>query len=192
MGRSARSVRFFSLFAAALWASTAIHAHAAATATFVALNSASSCSSGRIDVRLKTSSASTESGLATSVSGQLNSFQNTPTLLSSVDNTSPAAPLAFFFFPYSPQQGPNTRIGLYAYVGETVPDASNTAEFFVYYNCSTQQVLYSCFGPYGTCPQTAAQAQLLVAQIPALSPALLVLSALLIAGVGALALRRHV
>ena len=45
----------------------------------------------------------------------------------------------------------------------TPPDAANTAEFFVFYDCTTRQVLLSCFGPYGTCPQTAQQALALLA-----------------------------
>ncbi len=56
---------------------------------------------------------------------------------------------------FSSAQPPGTVIGSYAYVGETPPIASDTAEFFILYNCSTRQVLYQCFGPYGVCPQRA-------------------------------------
>ena len=59
---------------------------------------------------------------------------------------------------FLPSQPADTLIGSYAYVGETPPDATNTAEFFVFYNCSTREIIQSCFGPYGSCPQTAQQA----------------------------------
>ena len=89
----------------------------------------------------------------------------------------------------------DTLIGSYAYVGETPPDATSTAEFFVFYKCSLAgaEVLLTCFGPYGTCPQTAQQAmaRLAVPRIPALGPLTLVLMAILRAGVGGLALARR-
>jgi hypothetical protein len=81
-------------------------------------------------------------------------------------------------------------IGAYAYVGDDPPAPANTAEFFVYYNCSTRQVLLSCFGAYGTCPRTAQQAaDLLAPRVPTLSTWALMLTALLLAGAAARTLR---
>jgi hypothetical protein len=77
-------------------------------------------------------------------------------------------------------------------VGDTPPDAVNSAEFFVFYDCTSQQVLLSCFGPYGTCPQTAQQALAALApKVPALGPVALVLMALLVAAAGARSLSRR-
>ena len=39
---------------------------------------------------------------------------------------------------FSPSQPAGTQVASYAYVGETPPDAANTAEFFVFYNCTTR------------------------------------------------------
>jgi hypothetical protein len=88
-------------------------------------------------------------------------------------------------------------IGSYAYVGEPSPDATNTAEFFILYKCSTlagAEVLLTCLGPYRTCPHTAQQAMAQLAavpRIPALGPLPLALMAMLLAGIGGLALARR-
>ena len=93
---------------------------------------------------------------------------------------------------FSPSQPAATLVGSYAYVGETPPSASNTAEFFVLYNCTTRAVLLSCFGPYGSCPQTAQAAfSTLLPKIPAQGPLALTLTALLVATAGGLALSRR-
>jgi hypothetical protein len=82
-------------------------------------------------------------------------------------------------------QPDNTLIGSYAYVGETPPSASNTAEFFVYYNCTAKQVLFSCFGAYGSCPQTAQSAAVLTtSSVPALGPLALALTTLILGAAG--------
>ena len=78
---------------------------------------------------------------------------------------------AGFQIVFSPSQPAGTLVASYAYVGETPPSASDTAEFFVFYNCTTREVLLSCYGPYGTCPQTAQQALAVLApKIPAQGP----------------------
>jgi hypothetical protein len=77
-------------------------------------------------------------------------------------------------------------------VGDTPPDAANSAEFFIFYECTSRQVLLSCFGPYGTCPQTAQQALAALApKVPAQGPVALVLMALLVAAAGGRALSRR-
>jgi hypothetical protein len=78
-------------------------------------------------------------------------------------------------------------------VGQTPPSASNTAEFFVYYNCTTRQVLYSCSGAYGSCPQTAQAAAALTTtnSVPTVRPLTLALIALFLAAAGGFALSRR-
>ena len=74
-------------------------------------------------------------------------------------------------------QPPNTVIGSYGGAGDAALNVVNTVEFFVLYNCTTRQVLYTCSGPFGTCPTTAAQGLARISQaVPVGSPlALLVL-----------------
>jgi hypothetical protein len=54
-------------------------------------------------------------------------------------------------------------IGLYASVGDPDEDPATFGEWFVLYRCAddgvSSELLYSCFGPLGTCPTTAAEAQ---------------------------------
>jgi hypothetical protein len=169
-------------------------ARAAATAQGVALNASASCSNADLDLTLTTAGAIRELGQSTNLAGAtLDLFEE------------PTVPLANFSGTYvgyhisiAPSQPAGTLIGSYAYVGTTLqqpsPLPATTAEFFVYFNCSTEQVLLSCFGPYGTCPQTALQAQAQLAlgnSIPALNPWGLALAALVLAGSGLAALRRR-
>lgn len=70
--------------------------------------------------------------------------------------------------PIGPDQPSGSLIGTYAYVGNTPPDSA-TAEFFILYNCSTKQVLFSCYGQYGTCPQTAQEGQDRLNEVPTMS-----------------------
>lgn len=165
-------------------------ARAAATAQGVALNVNASCTKADLDLTLTTVGALREFGLATNVSGQLTPpFEQATPFLGTFSGTfvdyqipDPGNPM--------PPQPPNTLIGSYAYVGTTPPTAATTAEFFVLYNCSTRQVVLSCFGPYGTCPQTAAQAKAEI-PIPTLGPQGLAVAALLLGASGLLALRRR-
>lgn len=188
MGRAAQSKRIIRFFVVALLAWTPLHASAAATAQGVALNAGAGCGNAFLDLTLTTSGAIREFGQSTLVSGAiLNQFENPTSALATFSGT-----FTGYAIGVSPQQPANTLIGSYAYVGETPPVASSTAEFFVYYNCSTRQVLLSCYGAYGTCPRTAAQAAAaLAAQVPTLAEGSLALTALLVAGLGALALRRR-
>jgi len=89
-------------------------------------------------------------------------------------------------------QPPNALIGSYGGAGDSPPTAAGTAEFFVLYNCTTKQVLYSCTGSYGTCPTTALAGIARIAEsIPATSPASLAALLLGLFATGALALRRR-
>jgi hypothetical protein len=90
-----------------------------------------------------------------------------------------------------PQQ-PDTLIGSYGGAGDAPPTAAGTSEFFVLYNCTTKQVLYTCTGGYGSCPTTALQGIAAIAEpipaTPAAAPAALLL---LLSATGAYALRRR-
>ena len=86
----------------------------------------------------------------------------------------------------------NTLIGSYAWVGANPPTAGSTVEYMVVYNCSTRAVFFKCFGAFGSCPTTAATAVALVtsrSMVPTLAPGVLVALVLMLAGIGALALR---
>jgi hypothetical protein len=190
MGRTAQSGWIKRLFAAVLFATAAVHAHAAATAEAVALGANAGCTAGDLNITLTTSGAEGESWLATNLAGATlvqgaaaTGLQN----FSGVFNGFKVGPTGFVV-----AQPPNTLIGSYAYVGGTPPAPANTAEFFVYYSCTSRKVLLSCFGPYGTCPQTAQQAAAVLArQIPALGKWALPLTLTLVAAAGGLALRRR-
>ena len=187
MGPAARSAWIIRFFAIALCVATPCVAHAAATAQGVALNASAGCSRGDLDLTLTTVAANRESWRATNLVGTTLVQSEAATGLSTFAGTFTGFQIVFLT-----GQPANTLIGSYAYVGETPPAAANTAEFFVYYNCTSRQVLLSCFGPFGTCPQTAQQAAAaLASQIPALGPWTLPLTVSLVIGAGALALRRR-
>ena len=161
--------------------------HAAATAQGVALNASAGCSAADLDLTLTTVGATREFGLATDSTGAtLNTFEQATPFLGTFSGTF----VGYGIHPLTPAPFPSTLIGAYAYVGTTPPTAATTAEFFVYYNCSTRQVLLSCFGPYGTCPQTAAAAQAVIA-IPALDKTGLMLAMLLLLLSACAVLRRR-
>ncbi len=189
MGRHAQCAWISRVFAIVLAAASPALAVAAVTAEGVALGAGASCSNGRLEVTLTNSGASWESWSATDPLGNALTTGNGPTAfpLGTSTRTFPQN--------FSPSQPNGTLIGSYANVGEPTPSASNTAEFFVFYRCSVAgaEVLLTCFGPYGTCPQTAQQAlaRLAVPGVPVLGPLLLALTAILVAGAGGLALARR-
>lgn len=191
MGRYAQSAWIIGLFALALGAAMPLHVLAAATAQGVALNAAADCSRGDLDLTLTTAGANRESWQATNLAGATIVQGEGATGLSNFSGTYKG----FLIGPppgFVVGQPANTLIGTYAYVGETPPDPTNTAEFFVYYNCTTRAVIYSCFGAYGSCPNTAQAAAILGApRVPTLGIWGLALTVLLLAGAGAFALRRH-
>ncbi len=146
---------------------------------------------GDLDITLTTTGASTDGWLATNLAGATLIQGAGPTGVSNFSGT-------FQGFKIGPSgfnivQPPDTLVGSYASVGGTSPNASDTAEFFVYYNCSTRQVLYSCYGAYGSCPQTAQAAAALIAapSVPTLDRWALLATLLVLAAAGGLALRRR-
>jgi hypothetical protein len=192
MGRPAQTAWIIRVFAVLLTgtslALTSALAMASATAQGVALNSGAGCSNGNLDLTLTTVGANREGWRATTLAGStLSQGEGAATGLSSFSGT-----FIGFQLPFSPAPPANTQVGSYAYVGETPPDASYTAEFFVFYDCTTREVLLSCFGPYGTCPQTAQQAlAVLSPKVPAQGTLALLATVLLVAGVGGRALCRR-
>jgi len=187
MGRIAQSVWILRIIAIVAWASLPMHAHGSATAQGVALNAAAGCADSSLNLTLTTNAATREMWHTTNLSDVSLAQKEQATLLSNYNGT-----FTNFQIGLSAAQAPQTRIASYAYVGETPPSANDTAEFFVYYNCTTRQILLSCFGRYGSCPQTALQAEdVLVAKIPTLSVAALVVTMLLVTGAGAISLRRR-
>jgi hypothetical protein len=188
MGRHAQYVWFIRVFAALIGALSPALAVAAATAQGVALSAGAGCSNGNLDITLTTVGANWEKWQATDVAGATLSSGQGAAGLANFNGT------GLFALPFSPSQPPaGTRVASYAYVGEQMPDASNTAEFFVFYQCTTREVLLSCFGPYGTCPQTAQQALAQLApKVPTQGGVALVLTALIVAGFGGRAFLRRV
>jgi hypothetical protein len=89
---------------------------------------------------------------------------------------------------------PGTLVALYATIGVLPPTAADTGEFFILYQCDTREVLLECFGDYGTCPQTAAEALAggpSLLEIPTLSPLGIALMVFVLASLGAFVLARR-
>ncbi|MEP7290329.1 MAG: hypothetical protein ABI835_01045 [Chloroflexota bacterium] len=128
---------------------------AASSATGVALSAYSDCDSpAGLDIGMNTDgSVNREGGIVTDETGavlmsfdQNSGFANYSGTFSGYNFSSPA---------WSVPAG--TVIGLYAYVGSLPYSAANTIEWFIAYQCDTQQIVTSCYGAYGSCPQSAAQ-----------------------------------
>ena len=127
---------------------------AQSTATGVALSGFSGCvSPAGLDISMNTDASITrEGGVVTTGAG---------TVLMSFDQGSGFANYSGTFTGYnfaSPAWSvpAGTIVGLYAYIGSAPYTSANTIEFFVAYRCDTQQVVASCAGAYGSCPNSAA------------------------------------
>lgn len=136
--------------------STAAHAASQATATSVGLNdSVADCGRADLNIGVAAGAVDREFGRATTKYGlDLGQFDN-PSTLSGTTGIVP------YGIPIDGEQPDGTIIGSYAALGTTPPQTATTAEWFVLYECDTagaNTVLYTCFGDYGNCPQTAAQA----------------------------------
>lgn len=142
-------VAYSSMFA------TPAQAASQATATSVALSAGSDCTEADLDLGLTTGEVSREYGRSTNLFGTLDEFEQE----SGLDNENGV--FTGYGISVEPEQFDGTIIGSYAYLGTTPPMTATTAEWFVLYECDTEgvsTVLYTCFGDYGTCPQTAAEA----------------------------------
>ena len=94
--------------------------------------------------------------------------------------------------PITLPQPPNALIGSYGGAGDAALTTSNTAEFFILYNCTTRQVLYRCNGNLGSCPTTALQGLARISEpIPMTSPVTLAALLLTLISTGAFLLRRR-
>ena len=188
MGRLARSGWFICVFVVVASVLVPGAAAASATAQGVALNASAGCSNGNLDITLTTVGAQREGWRATDLNGSAISQGENP--VSGLANFS--GTFVGFQIVFSPAQAAGSRVASYAYVGTTPPAAGDSAEFFVFYDCSTRQVLLSCYGPYGTCPQTAQQAlALLLPKVPTQTPLALLLTTLLLAATGGFVLSRR-
>lgn len=183
--RSAWIIGVFAVLAAALLPGAAA---ASAVAQGVALNASAGCSNGNLDITLTTVGAQREGWRATDLAGStISQGDNLVTQLANFSGT-----FVGFQIVFSPAQAAGSQVASYAYVGATPPNPNDTAEFFVFYHCTTRQVLLSCYGPYGTCPQTAQQAvALLLPKVPTQGPIALLLTAVLVAATGGIVLSRR-
>ena len=188
MGRLGQLARIICVLAVLTVALVPGAATATAVAQGVALNASAGCSNGNLDITLTTVGAQREGWRATDLTGSTISQGENPVVgLANFSGT-----FVGFEIVFSPAQAAGSQVASYAYVGATPPSASDTAEFFVFYQCSTRAVLLSCYGPYGTCPQTAQQAlALLVPKVPAQQPVVLLATAVLVATAGGFVLFRR-
>lgn len=126
----------------------------------VALASSASCTYGDVDLTYTATGVTDASLSFTAADGSVLAsyagapfradFSGTENVLSDADAPPPAG----------------TVLGVYVWIGSAPPAAATTAEFFVLYRCDTDgndkggsnEVLSTCLGPYGTCPQTAQEA----------------------------------
>jgi len=166
-------------------------AFAQATAQGVALSAYSDCDSpAGLDLTMNNGPiVTTETGLVTDDTGatlmsfsQATGFANFVGTFPGYNFSSPA---------WSVPSG--TRVALYATIGVIPPTPADTAEWFILYRCNTGEVLVSCFGQFGTCPETALEAlggQSIV-EIPTLSPAGVGLMIFALAALGAALLVRR-
>lgn len=126
---------------------------AAATATSVALTAGADCDNASLDIGLTSSNAHREYGMSSTANGMIYDFEQSTTL-----NDFNGVYIGYGISTFGKPDG--TVIGSYAYIGETPPSPADTAEWFVVYECDTggnNTVLYTCYGAYGTCPQTVSE-----------------------------------
>ncbi|MCK6579566.1 MAG: hypothetical protein L6Q98_15845 [Anaerolineae bacterium] len=124
---------------------------ALATATSVDLSGFSDCTHAGLDIGLESSGADYEAGMAVDANGTVLIQFGHGTALGNFSGIYYGYNYPFYDAPSSP------IIGLYASVGNVPATPANTAEWFLIYNCDTQEILHTCFGPFGTCAQTPAE-----------------------------------
>ena len=134
------------------------HANAAITATSLDKSGAgreTTCSDASLAIGMDATTASVNTGTTTNLGGELHTFSQ-PSTFSGFSGVFPD-----YGMPVGSPQPLGTIIGSYATVGSATPTASDTAEWFLLYQCgdttADSVVLFSCFGDYGTCPKTATE-----------------------------------
>jgi len=123
-------------------------------ATGVALSNYSDCDSpAGLDISMNTDgTVNREGGIVTTDAGDtLMSFDQSSTFANYNDTY-----MGYNFASPAWNVPDGTVVGLYAYVGSLPYSPATTIEWFIAYQCDTQEIVYSCFGSYGTCPQSAA------------------------------------
>jgi hypothetical protein len=173
--------------AAALCALVPGVAAADSNVTSLALAASADCASNASVVWsfTYTTTPSTEYFSITTPTGPIGGFQQ-PSSISGGGTFS-----GTFNAPISIAQQPNTLIGTYGSIGD-LPATSNTAEYFILYNCTTKRVLYQCSGNGAKCPRTATAALGLISpSIPVDTPTLVVATLLLVGTLGAFAAARR-
>lgn len=138
------------------------------TAEGVALADGADCDDSSLDLTLTSGDIDREAGKASILDGTVEGeFEQNS---NSLDNSN-SETFEGYGVDLDTERPDGTIIGTYAYLGDTPPTAAGTAEFFVLYGCSTSgasnETLYTCFGDYGTCPQTAEDANAPVLDAPA-------------------------
>jgi hypothetical protein len=130
------------------------------TATSVALNDSADCDNDAdLDLGMEAGTVAIEGGIASTIGDDdIGSFEQPSTLSNfsgvtdygiSMDNPLPEGSI----------------VGTLAYVGDSPPTSANAAEWFILYRCDNggaNEVLYECFGDYGTCPHSADEALALI------------------------------
>jgi hypothetical protein len=128
-------------------------ANSVITATSVSLGAGANCGNADLVLGMDAGAVTHESGTVSIVSGQLGSF---------VQTTSLNGFNGLFNFGMSMTSQPTgSLVGSYAWVGVNPPSGADTAEWFVLYvsgPTGTNNVIDTCYGDYGTCPQTAPEA----------------------------------
>lgn len=144
---------------AALLVGTPASAAATVTAEGVALASDADCGDSSLDLTLTSGDIDREFGQASVLGGAPEAVfeQDSPNLDDFESET-----FEDYGIGLDSEAPDGTIIGTYAYLGDTPPTAAGTAEFFVLYRCSADgsanETLLTCVGDFGTCPQTADEA----------------------------------
>jgi hypothetical protein len=135
----------------------------------IALSQTATCSFGDVEITYSANGISRQAAMFTSENGDVLDEFETAAYQPDYDGTEfiltdAAANRAGLPNP-PPVPDDGTVLGVYVTLGNTPPTAAN-AEFFLLYRCDSvrndrggaNEVLMTCVGDYGTCPQTAQEA----------------------------------
>lgn len=126
----------------------------------VSLAASSDCASAQLELNLTSATADTEAGLATTLDDLVLSTFKHPSTIAPIDGVTP------YSYPFAAPAPDGTVIGLYGWLSEGEPTPETAGEWFVLYRCgdpsgpgAPSEVLQVCYGPLGSCPTTAPEAQ---------------------------------